>query len=751
MTKLTTKLLLERGLPKSTQLRNLNTLNLSKLHLKSQDLDQELFGQLENLEELDLSDNLINKVPDGLKLPCLRVLNCSNNQLEDVTSLQQFSHLEQLFFEDNLYVTVCDNYKVMYLLPNLLRLNNKDVRSQANHVRLVNTIELTRRVHAHWEKTYRKQLPQTLSAASIKPIAGKFVKSAILEVKYGPSSLKDFTKWRVKQIAEELIASLLSPKEEVKEKDAAGGDKVQALPVLRSPSKKKQISGIEFSKASPSKKPHPHHSPVPVSPVSKRSVHLRNLSRRCNQVPGSSEDCNQNEMAASIQNIPRKSETPQHRKHSQQTAKRSRQGLSEEEPLTKTARALQAGGQLHHGKKDLSTVPRKNGKNKEVIHLEPLHFLQSHSRENSREDFKTQLWSCAFQPCLGDSFGKESVTVATCGGDSVCVIDCETGKVLKKYKVAKEEFFSVAWTCLSMVDTEGQRRKFNVLAAAGRLGIVKLIHVKANFCYGEIKAHKKPISVLCFSPTQETFLFTGSYDKRIILWNIGVPDRDYNFKASQLLTLETCSTPLRMSLVPACPERYLLAACENGCFAWEIGLEKREGRRLFDFEFQFPIYEKKDKDNDFHLVDGLAFLNQDLVVSKSCMQGSLYLWSWTRSLKAQEKKNSKRINAAILAELQWSDTELPYLTLSTCPEQQHVFCGDEKGRVWVYDLNHHTQKKPFDEGKMAPSQILSWPSLTIKGQKQVNEIMINNVTVDPAFKYLVALTDQNIVAIWKII
>lgn len=28
--------------------------------------------------------------------------------------------------------------------------------------------------------------------------------------------------------------------------------------------------------------------------------------------------------------------------------------------------------------------------------------------------------------------------VATCGGDSLCVIDCETGMVMKKYKVPGE-------------------------------------------------------------------------------------------------------------------------------------------------------------------------------------------------------------------------------------------------------------------------------------------------------------------------
>lgn len=37
---------------------------------------------------------------------------------------------------------------------------------------------------------------------------------------------------------------------------------------------------------------------------------------------------------------------------------------------------------------------------------------------------------------LGVSGG--SRTVATCGGETLCVIDCETGHVLKKYKVPGE-------------------------------------------------------------------------------------------------------------------------------------------------------------------------------------------------------------------------------------------------------------------------------------------------------------------------
>ncbi|KFP48457.1 Leucine-rich repeat and WD repeat-containing protein 1, partial [Cathartes aura] len=392
----------------------------------------------------------------------------------------------------------------------------------------------------------------------------------------------------------------------------------------------------------------------------------------------------------------------------------------------------------------------------EDVSAEPLHFLQCHSKGNSREDFKTQLWSCVFEPLLDcgarkDPIVSSSRTVATCGGESVCLIDCETGTVLKKYKVATEEFFSVAWTTLTMVISDSRKKSHNILAAAGRRGIVKLIHVAADFCYGEIKAHKKPIATVCFSPTRETHLFTASYDKRIALWDIGIPDCDYNFKASQLLVLEALSIPLRIALVPTCPDQYLLAGCEGGCFAWNIKLDKEQKSRPFEAVFQFP-----DEDGGIttsHRVDGLAFLNDDVVVSKSSKPGCIYLWSWSRSFDAKGKGCQRTVSAVTLAELEWSTTDLSYLTLSTCPAKDYVFCGDEKGSVWMYNLSNYTTAWSSAKGKRSdkripPTQILKWPELRANGE-QLTEVLINNVVSDPTFTYLVVLTSVNITAIWK--
>ncbi|KAM4699101.1 leucine-rich repeat and WD repeat-containing protein 1 [Discoglossus pictus] len=726
MAKLTAEILLQKGLPKSNRLIDLKTLNLSKMNLESKDLDPKLFSQMEKLEELDISNNFLSELPDNLKLKNIRILNFNDNQLEDVTSLKQFPNLEEVMYEENIYLTVSDNYKVFCLLPKLRRLNNKDITSLANHVRFVNYRELSNRVEAFWE-SYKDKLPNQPSAEKTKSFRKNFLRSVVDRVQYGPNSLKDFTKWQVKIIASDLLSSVLDCKEKINEPQLEAGttkgkDGVQTL---ESPGKQKR-DAMDCTEESPTKRTKLLSDIISTSMSPRRSSRLHEsplkntpMKNRLNQAVKNLDEGGPDKMNTFPKD--RLKDTPS-KKHEIEDPKH----INGKQNITQSA--------LKHKKK---------------LEMEPLHFLQCHSKNNSADDFKTQLWACAFEPQLDSSSSK---AVATCGGESVCVIDCETGKVLKKYKVTGEEFFTLVWTTLTMVTSDGQKRKVNVLAAGGKLGNVKLIQPKANFCFGEIKAHKKPISIMCFSPKQETFLFTGSYDKRIILWDIGVPDCDYNFRASQLLTLDTTSTPLRMCTVSSCPDQYLMAACDEGCFVWDIKLNKQQGRRSHVLEFHFPVYKKEDKNSDYRIIDGLAFLNKDIVASKSSMQGSIYLWSWEKSFKSQKSKSNKR-DAAILAELKWSNTELPYLTLSTALEQDCVFCGDEAGNVWIYDLESckaELMKGISCSGLKEPTKILKWPSIDSKNEN-LDGMLINMVAVDPTLQYLVALTDKNIIAIWKIL
>lgn len=74
--------------------------------LKDQDLSVALLNKLSALEELDLSGNMLQNLPAGLSLPRLRLLNFSSNNMEEVTSLEALTGLEELRLDDNFYLTV---------------------------------------------------------------------------------------------------------------------------------------------------------------------------------------------------------------------------------------------------------------------------------------------------------------------------------------------------------------------------------------------------------------------------------------------------------------------------------------------------------------------------------------------------------------------------------------------------------------------------------------------------------------------
>nr|XP_061818823.1 leucine-rich repeat and WD repeat-containing protein 1-like isoform X3 [Nerophis lumbriciformis] len=720
MEKITEKLLLEKGSPKSKKLEDIKTLNLSKLGLKCTDLPVKLLSRLWSLESWDLSGNRLQEMPKNLELPKLRRLDLSDNQMEDVTPLECLCSLEELKMEDNLYITVSDNYKLMTLLPNLRSYNGKDITTTANHVRFVFTENLKTRMVAVWEKSFT--LPDPFTEQKLSVLEKDFVNAACREVKYGPSSVSDFTKWKVATMAREYLHSLIAPKKETPKKTCE-----VSTPVKR----KHQTPALTDSQVSltPSKKPRsdPSASPAEDSPR-KSCLRLKNQA-----------------LTGGVPLSPaRRSSRPP------TPTRASAEKAAARKPCNvRTMKIVAAdGARGQRGENTSDDAIKKSRGRTQPVHLQPLHVLQCHSKQDNSEDFSTQLWACAFQPQHASSAG--SRLVATCGGDSVCVIDCEAGMVMKKYKVPGEEFFTLAWSTVLMSRGGGaSAQTCSILAAGGKRGLVKLIHPKYNVAYGEFRASRKALSVLRFNHRRGNFLFTGSYDNKIILWDIGGVDSSYNFKVVQLLALESSATPLHICLPPAGADAHLLAACEDGLHCYNTQLSPSSAtKRSREVEITFPVYEEEDKDHDYHTVDGLSFLTDDVVASKNFTHGRIYLWSWNRT-RSQRPGKSGRLRAAVLAELRWVNTDIPYLAVNTCPGRAYVVCGDNEGRLWTYHVTD-IQKDRFQTGTaIEPTEVLQWPAPVCKGLGKVEGPSINSVAMDPDFQYLVALSDKNMVVVWK--
>uniref|UniRef100_A0A3Q1EEV8 Leucine-rich repeat and WD repeat-containing protein 1 n=1 Tax=Acanthochromis polyacanthus TaxID=80966 RepID=A0A3Q1EEV8_9TELE len=733
MEKITEKVLLEKGSPKTNKLEQIKMLNLSKMGLQLQDLPVKLLSRLWSLERWDLSGNRLQDFHKSLELPALRFLDLSDNQMEDVTTLESLVGLEELKMDDNLYITVSDNYKLMVLLPNLRIYNGKDVSTTANHLRYVYSDNLRTRIIAVWEKNF--SLPDPITAEELVALETSFVSTARQQVKFGPSSVSDFTKWKVEIMAKEYLRSLTDLDGKEESTDAKENKGVSA-PVKRKQTESETSDSIRLM---PRKK---LRSDLPASPVQESP---RKSSLRLKPLPETSS-------TGAVRMSPRKrSQSPSISSRGRPRAERSsREDGAQTEQRQEGSKKQQKTSHLQ--KDDDMSHAVKSLKNTEPVCLKPLHVLQCHSKQDKPEDFSTQLWACAFQPLPDSSGGGESRLVATCGGDSVCVIDCETGMVMKKYKVSGEEFFSLSWsTVLMSRGGKAPAQHCSILAAGGKKGVVKLIHPRNNVAYGEFRASRKSLSVLRFNHQQGNFLFTGSYDSKIALWDIGGVDSQYNFKVVQLLLLDVSATPLHICLPPTSPSTHLLTACEDGlhCYNTQLGTNNNTKSRSKEMEITFPIYKKEDKDHNYHTIDGLSFLNDDIVASKNYMHGSIYLWSWSRTKAQRPDKKTRTVCAVVLAELQWADTEIPYLALNTCPGRVYVVCGDNKGRLWTYHITN-LQINNFQMGKpIQPTEVLEWPTPMRDGLGQLEGPSINNVAMDPELRYLAALSDKNMVVVWK--
>ena len=147
--------------------------------------------------------------------------------------------------------------------------------------------------------------------------------------------------------------------------------------------------------------------------------------------------------------------------------------------------------------------------NSESISYSPVHFIRCHSKHNDPTDVQTEIWGAMFEPDPDDN-NKTTVNVATCGGNSVCVIDVSTGIVETKYKDKdnNEIFFTLAWTTLTVGG-----KKMNVLATGGIQGEIKMIHPENKVCYHVWRGvHSKKTAVysLVFHSSQPSWLFSGT-------------------------------------------------------------------------------------------------------------------------------------------------------------------------------------------------------------------------------------------------
>jgi len=404
------------------------------------------------------------------------------------------------------------------------------------------------------------------------------------------------------------------------------------------------------------------------------------------------------------------------------------------------------------------------GEISESMTYDPVHFIRSHSKNNDPADIQTQIWEVVFEPDPKDPT-KTTSKVATCGGNSICIVDVNNGTVLMKYKHKdlKENFYTLAWTTLTFNGDE----KSNILVSGGIRGEVRMFHPQNKVCFHEWRpVDKKGIAVnsLIFHSEKNTWLFCGTSDGIVSLWDIGQPT---------LPSYDGVSPKQLMKLFPdygdvynitwSGANRWLLAGTAAGLVGWNIEDEKvlqEKDYKPLMVDFLMPESERDKGENP--IVDSLAMASDWTVVSKCALHGLIYIWDLKGTIKNTNFKDAKENQViekevTLLAQLKWSDTDNFYMNLGCHKGKGLICCGDDKGSLWLYNVPQFGKDSAAPIKKVVdPSARLMWPELQddhLENSRKVpldrHDIIIDKVAASHDSSHIVAVTSNNMVCIWK--
>jgi len=368
---------------------------------------------------------------------------------------------------------------------------------------------------------------------------------------------------------------------------------------------------------------------------------------------------------------------------------------------------------------------------------EPLHFIRAHCEEDDMSDCTTQVWGVVFEP------GNKDV-VATCGGRYLCVISVSTGHLLMKYthKERSHEFYSLSWTVLDCG---------KVLASSSASGEVRLFHPAREVSFYSWTQRKGvPVNAVEFHTNQPSWLFTASNKSEVSLWDIGQPDPPAYGKTKHVHLLKMVADMGDMySMAWVGDTQWLMVGTVQGLLGWRIKEKKVKENRFPKHKpsmVEFIIPGVPSYSSPYY--DSVCSLGGGLVATKCVGMGKIYVF---KAGLRQQYRRSKQYDVEVLASFSWHLTNNFYMNIGGSLELGLMACGDDQGRTWVYKLPASITKEEDPDNivkkTILPVGYLPWPDLG--KYAATGQTMLDQVAFSPCGQFLVAVTDTNILAIWR--
>jgi len=367
------------------------------------------------------------------------------------------------------------------------------------------------------------------------------------------------------------------------------------------------------------------------------------------------------------------------------------------------------------------------------LKYEPLHFIRSHCEEYDMRDTTTQVWGVVFEP------GNDDV-MATCGGRYLCVFSVSTGELLMKYTHKEEtyEFYTLAWTVLDCG---------KVMASGSASGEIRLFHParEVSFYFWN-KKQGVAVNAVVFHNKEPSWLFTATNNSVVFMWDIGQPDPPtYGKVKHELLLKIEADTGDMYSMAWVGETQWLMVGTVEGLIGWRIKEKKVKEVKFPKFKPRMVEFTLPGACLNAPYVDSVCSLGDGLVATKCVGMGKIFVF------RADFRGLTKDIyKVEILATFVWHTTNNFYMNIGGSVELGLMACGDDQGRTWVYKLPPSLlQEEDQDElgQNILPIGHLPWPDL---GKYAVSgQTMLDQVAFSPCGQFLVAVTDTNIVAVWR--
>ncbi|CAO3622900.1 unnamed protein product [Cunninghamella echinulata] len=392
--------------------------------------------------------------------------------------------------------------------------------------------------------------------------------------------------------------------------------------------------------------------------------------------------------------------------------------------------------------------------------------------DDNDEDHHLDIWSCEFEPSTTTS---PSTIAAFCSAHHILFLDTHQGRYLKKYThpELRECFYSLAWTLLKgkqlgMNEDDDFGHSTTILAAAGKLGSIKLLEPLQNHCYSILHGHSQPVLKLSFVKKEPRWLLSSSQDMTIRLWDIGTPSQEKEFSCLGIFKVPGSALASSISLSYGLS---LLVAGTAKADLFQYSIKKstieqwrqhtyrlitnaeddEDENDIEDNNSKFPIVMKpKGKfshGNEWHegYIDDIYILGQDgnsknelykYVVSRGSDDMEILIW---------DPDTSKQTDADIILSLDWPDNE-ENTGLRFCIIEENgqkiLLSGDYEGGIRIFDIGDGKTSKTLEDGskeKYESFKILKHP---------LSKNVIRDITVSKDGKTIVAVDSSNCVFIW---